>query len=91
MLGHSDFKCSFDHIKEFTFQEAAEMLREEGFEIKKTAGAFLMPYWAVPGIDSYVRNLTDNDPKMVESLRDLGERVGADYAFCFVILCVKPE
>jgi len=91
MLGHSDFKCSFDHIQEFTFQEAAEMLKEEGFEIKKTAGAFLMPYWGIAGIDSYVRNLTDNDPKMVEVLRDLGERVGADYAFCFVILCVKPE
>jgi ubiquinone/menaquinone biosynthesis C-methylase UbiE len=91
MLGYPDFKCSFDHIREFTFSEAREMLIENGFIIKDTGGVFLQPYWGIKGIDEHVRHLTDNDPQMVEMLRDLGERVGAEYAFCFVILCVKPE
>lgn len=90
MLGYEDFKCSFDHIKEFTFQEAAEMLTEVGFKIQDTKGAFLMPYWGIRNVDSPVRHLTDNDPIMVEMLRELGDRVGAEYAFCFIIICVKP-
>ncbi|MDB9319774.1 MULTISPECIES: class I SAM-dependent methyltransferase [Cyanophyceae] len=90
MLGYEDFKCSFDHIKEFTFQEAVEMLTQTGFQIKDTKGAFLMPYWGINNVDSPVRHLTDNDPVTVEILRELGDRVGAEYAFCFIIICVKP-
>ncbi|AFZ23690.1 methylase involved in ubiquinone/menaquinone biosynthesis [Cylindrospermum stagnale PCC 7417] len=90
MLGYEDFKCSFDHIKEFTYNEAAEMLTQVGFKIKDTKGAFLMPYWGINNVDSPVRDLTDNDPTIVETLRDLGDRVGAEYAFCFIIICVKP-
>ncbi len=88
-LGFQDFKCSFDHIKEFTFQEAVRMLREEGFEAKDTKGVFLQPYWGIPGIDEHVRHLTDNDPEMVELLRKLGEHAGAEFAFCFIILAAK--
>ena len=91
MLGYSDFKCSFDHIKEFTFQEASEMLVKTGFVINRTSGVFCQPYWGIPGIDAQVRPLTDNDPKTIEILREIGERVGAEYAFCFVISCYKPD
>lgn len=90
ILGYQDFKCSFDHIKEFTFHEVVEILSHEGFMIKDTAGIFLHPYWGIQGIDSHVRHLTDNDPRMIEILRDLGKRVGPDYAFIFVILAIKP-
>ena len=90
MLGYADFTCSFDHIKEYTFREAEEMLRKEGFTIKDTRGIFLLPYWGIPDIDLHVRHLTDSDPEMIELLRELGERVGAEYAFGFVMLCVKP-
>lgn len=89
ILGYTDFKCSFDHIKEFTFQEAVDMLTKGGFKIKTTKGVFLQPYWGISMIDQHVRHLTDNDPQTVEILRDLGERVGAEYAFCFVILSIK--
>lgn len=90
MLGNPDFTCSFDHIKEFTFKETCDMLRSEGFTIEETSGVFLQPYWGIPSIDNKkVRHLTDNDPHMVEILKELGERVGAEYAFCFVILAVK--
>lgn len=91
ILGNYDFKCSFDHIKEFTFQESVKMLVDEGFTIKDTTGVFLHPYWGIQGIDSHIRHLTDNDPRMIEILRDLGKRVGAEYAFIFVILAIKPE
>jgi ubiquinone/menaquinone biosynthesis C-methylase UbiE len=90
MLGYQDFKCSFDHVKEFTFQEAVSMLTQVGFEIKDTKGAFLMPYWGINNVDSSVRHLTDNDPIMLEMLRELGDRAGAEYAFCFIIICIKP-
>lgn len=90
MLGHPDFKCSIDHVKEYTFSEMVNMLTSEGFAIQDTAGVFLQPYWGIPGMDHYVRHLTDNDPQMVEMLRDLGEKVGAEYAFCFVISASKP-
>lgn len=66
------------------------MISEAGFGIKETGGVFLQPYWGVPGLDEHVRSLTDDDPQMVEMLRDLGERVGAEYAFCYVIAAVKP-
>ena len=90
MLGHTDFKCCFDHIKEYSFREAETMLIKENFIIKDTRGLFLMPYWGIPGIDLYIRHLTDNDPEMIELLRKLGERVGAEFAFGFIILCEKP-
>ena len=91
MLGYQDFKCSFDHIKEFTFQEASDMLREVGFDIEETGGVFLQPYWGIPGIDQHIRHMTDNDATMVELTRQLGERVGAEYGFCFVISARKPS
>lgn len=90
MLGYADFKCSIDHVKEYSYSEMVNMLTSEGFQIQDTAGVFLQPYWGIPKIDEYVRHLTDNDPQMVEMLRELGERVGAEYAFCYVILAVKP-
>ena len=91
MLGNPDFKCSIDHIKEFTFQEATDILTNEGYSIQKKEGVFLQPYWGIPEIDNHVRHLTDSNPQMVEMLRDLGERVGAEYAFCFVIKCIKTK
>lgn len=85
MLGNPDFKCSFDHIKEFTFAEASAIIAKMGFVISKTSGVFCQPYWGIPVIDSQVRSLTDKNPQMIEMLRDLGNRIGAEYAFCFVI------
>jgi ubiquinone/menaquinone biosynthesis C-methylase UbiE len=91
ILGYSDFKCSTDHVREYTYNEMVNMLTCEGFQVQDTAGVFLQPYWGIPKIDEHVRKLTDNDPQMVEMLRHMGERIGAEYAFCYVILAVKPE
>ncbi|HEW79880.1 MAG TPA: methyltransferase domain-containing protein [Phycisphaerales bacterium] len=90
MLGHKDFTCSFDHIRELTYGEAEKLLLEVGFKITNTSGLFLKPYWGIPGVDEHVRHLTDNDPIMVDMLKELGRLCGAKYAFCYVIKAVKP-
>jgi len=91
MLGYKDFKCSFDHIKEFTFEKAEKLLSETGFKVTNTAGVFLQPYWGIPGIDEHVRHLTDNEPEMVDILKELGSLCGAKYAFCYIIRAEKPN
>ncbi|MFB0524154.1 MAG: class I SAM-dependent methyltransferase [Phycisphaerae bacterium] len=91
MLGYKDFTCSFDHIKELTFEEAEKMLLEVGLKITHTSGTFLKPYWGIPGIDEHVRHLTDNDPTMVDMLKELGQLCGPKFAFCYVIKGEKPN
>jgi SAM-dependent methyltransferase len=90
MLGHGDFRCSYDHVREYTYSEMCDMLRKAGFDIQESRGVFFMPFWGVPGLDEHVRHLTDNDPTMVEMLRVLGRRVGAEFAFCYVIAARRP-
>lgn len=90
LLGHQDFLCSFDHVREFTYGEAVVLLSGAGFSMESSRGVFAQPYWGIPKIDRVVRRLTDNHPEMVEMLRELGERVGPEYAFCYVILCRRP-
>lgn len=90
-LGKPDFKCSIDHVKEFTFQEAVEMVQRQRFSIEHTGGIFLTPYWGLPRIHPQLRGLTDHDPEVIEIMRDLGTRVGGEYAFCFIIAAIKPS
>ena len=91
MLGHKDFTCCFDHIRELTYEEAEKLLLEVGFKITDASGLFLKPYWGIPGVDEHVRHLTDNDPTMVEMLKELGRRCGAKYAFCYVVKSERPN
>lgn len=90
-LGHQDFKCSFDHVREYTHAEARAMLQDAGFVVDEGAGVFLMPYWGIPQVDKPVRPLTEDDPEVVEMLRELGARAGPEYAFCYVLKAVKPQ
>jgi ubiquinone/menaquinone biosynthesis C-methylase UbiE len=92
-LGYQEFVTNYQHIQEFSLSEIRDLLDDAGFMITKTAGIFLYPYWGIPGIDEVVREITDNDPEVVEIMRVLGERVGAEYAYAFVILATKqvPE
>ncbi|MBN1962226.1 MAG: methyltransferase domain-containing protein [Deltaproteobacteria bacterium] len=89
-LDYKDFTCSHDHVHEFTYDEMCSALTSAGFLIDDSAGVFLQPYWGISGIDQYVRHLTDNDPQIVEMLRILGRKVGAQYAFCYAIRAKKP-
>jgi radical SAM superfamily enzyme YgiQ (UPF0313 family)/2-polyprenyl-3-methyl-5-hydroxy-6-metoxy-1,4-benzoquinol methylase len=90
LLGHPDFKCSYDHIREFTTAELRGLLMKAGFRIRDEAGVFLMPYWGIPAVDDPVRRLTDDHPVLLEDLRQLGRRAGAEYAFIAVIAAEKP-
>ncbi len=90
LLGHDDFACSYDHLREFTASELRDLLAKAGFRIRDEAGVFLMPYWGIPGVDDRVRPLTDDHPLLLEDLRQMGRRVGADYAFIAVIAAEKP-
>lgn len=89
-LGHQDFKCSGDHIKEYTFSEMCDILRECGFKIVEARGVTLLPYHYVKEVfpDS-VRYLEDHDDEFVELLSVLGRRSGPEYAFCYVITASK--
>ena len=61
-----------------------------GEERDSLAGVFLMPYWGIPDVDDRVRPLTDDHPLLLEDLRQMGRRVGADYAFIAVLAAEKP-
>jgi ubiquinone/menaquinone biosynthesis C-methylase UbiE len=91
MLGYKDFTCCFDHIRELTYEEARQLLLEIGFKIIASSGLFLKPYWGIPSIDAHVRHLTDNDPQMVDMLKELGRRCGPEYAFGYLIKAQKPS
>ena len=85
-LGHSRFVTNHQHIREFHLGEICALLDDSGFDVAETAGISLYPYWGVPRVDDVVRELTDDDPEVVGILRELGRRVGADYAYSGVVV-----
>lgn len=88
-LGYPEFLTNYQHIREFVFSEIEALLLQNNFKIEQTGGVFLYPYWGVAGVDDAVRELNDNDPEIVEIMRQLGDKIGADYAYVFVILATK--
>jgi SAM-dependent methyltransferase len=89
-LGYREFVTNYQHIREFSFAETRNLLGSHHLEIEQSRGIFLYPYWGVPGIDEIVRKVTDEDPEFVELMRLLGERVGAEYSYCSIVLARKP-
>lgn len=77
-LGFPDFVTNYQHIREFGWAETRGMLAATGLAPERTDGIFLYPYWGVPGLHQAVRHLTDEDPEIVEAMRDLGRRAGPD-------------
>jgi hypothetical protein len=66
------------------------MLERDGFEVVETAGVELRPYWGVPGIDHVLRDVLDEHEEIVEALREMGRRVGVEYAYVGVVVARKP-
>jgi len=89
-LGYPEFVTNYQHFREFSFTEAAGLLKDAGFATISTAGLLLYPYWGVPGIDGVVRHITDDDPEFAELMRLLGERVGAEHAYTSVFVVSRP-
>lgn len=90
-LGRSDFMCSGDHIREYSYSEMTSMLMENGFGVEAARGVTLMPYHYVEGVfpDS-IKALEDHDAEVVEWMRVMGRRAGPEFGFCYVILARKP-
>jgi SAM-dependent methyltransferase len=87
-LGYPEFVTNHQHIEEFSPSDIECMLDAAGLEVTETAGVSLLPYWGIPGIDEVVRDVTDNDPEVVEMMRVLGARAG-EYAYTGVVLARK--
>ena len=89
-LGYSEFKTNCQHIQEFRLEELKDFLSATGYVIQKVRGHLLVPYWGVPGVDGSIRQLTDNNPEIVQLIHDLGHQVSPEYTYCFFIACTKP-
>lgn len=87
--GYPEFRGTTEHIREFTFRELSDLIEQAGFVVENSAGVFLQPYYGIPEVDHAVRHLTDDDSDVVEWLRELGERAGAEYAYEFVLSARK--
>lgn len=90
-LGFPEFKTSFQHVREYTLREVSEMLARFAMEVEETRGVFLYPYWGVPVIDDCVRQATDHDAELIETLRTLGRLAGAEFAYTFVLRARKRD
>lgn len=88
-LGHPDFMCSGDHIKEFTYSEMVEMLEAAGFSIEHAEGVTLSPFHYVADVFPDQVKALEDDPEFVEWMRVLGQRAGPEFGFCYVILARK--
>lgn len=90
-LGYPRFKTNYQHIQEYNVGDFEELAARHGFRTVKSGGVFLFPYWGIPQIDDVVRDLTDNDPEVVELFRKLGRQIGPENAYAFVMLSEKRE
>lgn len=88
-LGYPEFMTNHQHIREFTPDEVADLLDEIGLDVIETAGVGLLPFWGIPGIDEVVRQLTDDDPEVVDMMRLIGRRAGVEHAYTGVTLARK--
>lgn len=89
-LGFPPFKTSYQHVREFTVDEFATLLRDRGLAVADCRGVMLYPYWGIPGIDEVVRRVTDDDDELVEILRDMGSRIDPRHAYGFAMRADKP-
>jgi 2-polyprenyl-3-methyl-5-hydroxy-6-metoxy-1,4-benzoquinol methylase len=88
-LGHPRFVTNHQHFREFSLEEITGLLHDSGLDVRETAGINLYPYWGVPRLDDVVRPVTDDDPEVVEMMRELGRRVGAEYAYTGVVIAQR--
>jgi 2-polyprenyl-3-methyl-5-hydroxy-6-metoxy-1,4-benzoquinol methylase len=88
-LGHPEFRSTYEHFREFGYDEMRGILDQIGFDIESSEGIFLHPYLSVPGIDALIQACALDDPEIVEILRELGERAGPKFGFEFLIAARK--
>lgn len=89
-LGYPEFVTNYQHVREFALDEFEALLAAHGLHVDERRGIFLFPYWGVPGLDIVVRRITDEDPEVVEILRDMGARIDPRHAYVFALRARKP-
>src|SRR5262249_51832921 len=90
-LGFPEFVSNYQHVREFALDEFEALLAKHGFVVAERMGIMLLPYWGIPGIDSVVRHITDEDPEVVEILRKMGTQIDPRYAYVYVLLARKER
>ncbi len=88
-MGYPMFKTNYQHIREFAYGETCGLLEKNGLRVGRSEGLFLYPYWGIPGVDQFLRNVNDDDPEIVDLMMELGRKVGPEHAYAFVILAEK--
>mgnify|MGYP000704331671 CR=1 FL=1 len=88
-LGYPEFATNYQHIREFTHDELVDMLDRHGFDVTRSEGVMLYPYWGIPGVDAIVHEVCDRDPGIVEAMRVLGRRAGPRHAYVMVFEAVR--
>ncbi len=61
------------------------LLSAKGLTVERSVGVSCYPYWEVPGVDQFVRRVTDGDPEFAAIMGILGERIGPEYAYTFIL------
>lgn len=90
-LGTGEFVTNYQHVREFSYPEMKSILGAHGFQVIRAGGLFLYPYWGIPGVDQYVRSVTDGDREVVDLTRRLGRLVGPEHAYSFALLASKTS
>ncbi|MEQ9814516.1 MAG: class I SAM-dependent methyltransferase [Azospirillaceae bacterium] len=88
-LGYPEFATNYQHLREFTYDELEGMLDRHGFDVSRSEGVMLYPYWGIPGVDAIVHQVCDSDPEIVEVMRVLGRQAGPRHAYVMVLEAVR--
>jgi SAM-dependent methyltransferase len=84
-LGYPEFVTNYQHVREFALDEFEALMAKHRLAVTGRLGILLFPYWGIPGIDGIVRHITDDDPEVVEILREMGAKVGPRHAYAFAL------
>jgi len=75
-LGISVPFCSPEHTHEFGYEELRELLASHGFDVVRSVGVGLAPYWALElEFGNRIRFLTDKNEEIARLLAEAGEHL----------------
>jgi len=83
--------CCTHHVREFGYEELRALLASEGFEVTRSLGAGLAPYWALEQkFGTRIRELTDYDEELAVLFADAGRHT-PEIAFCQAHACRRER
>ena len=86
-LGVSVPFCCAHHVREWGYEELRALLADCGFEVTRSIGVGLAPYWALEAkFGTQIRELTDRDDELAVLFADAGRHT-PEIAFCQAHAC----